>query len=329
MKKIFLLISGFCIAISAFSQIKTIKIEEKKKEIIPYDSLENINQYTKERHIGQTLYLMPTKENEQNGIQFYTSMEERERYGNYESLKGKYFKLIDVVKGNRVQDIYLQLIETDTQDTVYCRSYLSSDIEPFLTVGYFEKLQTKILGKRFVYMKQGNNPNSIRNIDDRKPRTDIPEGIIFEATDVVIDELYKEYDEHSYMSPTSPLIVLLSNVEHGKGFISHKEIEDSFLENGIFSSIRNFISHEEHERKLSEEKERKDLILKKFGATKGKLILEGKVRIGFTAEMCRYSWGEPRGINRTTGSYGVHEQWVYGSSSYLYFENGILTTIQN
>lgn len=44
--------------------------------------------------------------------------------------------------------------------------------------------------------------------------------------------------------------------------------------------------------------------------------------------MCIESWGEPLDINTTTGSYGTHEQWVYGTS-YLYFENGILTTIQN
>ena len=40
------------------------------------------------------------------------------------------------------------------------------------------------------------------------------------------------------------------------------------------------------------------------------------------------SWGKPRDINRTIGSYGTHEQWVYGGG-YLYFENGILKTIQN
>ena len=42
-------------------------------------------------------------------------------------------------------------------------------------------------------------------------------------------------------------------------------------------------------------------------------------------------------INKTVGSWGVHEQWVYGSSMegggympshYLYFEDGILTTYQ-
>lgn len=47
--------------------------------------------------------------------------------------------------------------------------------------------------------------------------------------------------------------------------------------------------------------------------------------------MCRESWGEPDDINRTTGSWGTHEQWVYGEydCDYLYFENGVLTSIQN
>ncbi len=40
------------------------------------------------------------------------------------------------------------------------------------------------------------------------------------------------------------------------------------------------------------------------------------------------SWGKPRKINRTIGSYGVHEQWVY-DGGYLYFKNGVLETIQN
>ena len=48
-----------------------------------------------------------------------------------------------------------------------------------------------------------------------------------------------------------------------------------------------------------------------------------------TREMCREAWGSPDDINRSSGSWGVHEQWVYGLGSYLYFENGILSSIQN
>lgn len=41
------------------------------------------------------------------------------------------------------------------------------------------------------------------------------------------------------------------------------------------------------------------------------------------------SWGRPERVNRTTTVRGVHEQWVYGSGNYLYFESGLLTSIQN
>ena len=59
------------------------------------------------------------------------------------------------------------------------------------------------------------------------------------------------------------------------------------------------------------------------------LIQNGKVKIGMTKQECKLSWGEPKNINTTSGNFGVHEQWVYSIDSYLYFENGKLTTIQN
>ena len=57
--------------------------------------------------------------------------------------------------------------------------------------------------------------------------------------------------------------------------------------------------------------------------------VDGKVYVGMGAEWARISWGEPGKINKTTNAFGRSEQWVYGSGSYLYFDNGKLTTIQN
>lgn len=56
-----------------------------------------------------------------------------------------------------------------------------------------------------------------------------------------------------------------------------------------------------------------------------------RVHIGMTREQAIAGWGRPRDINRTSGTFGVHEQWVYGEygSGYLYFEDGVLSTIQN
>lgn len=67
---------------------------------------------------------------------------------------------------------------------------------------------------------------------------------------------------------------------------------------------------------------------KNISITDWNLVKQGKVRIGMKQEVCRLSWGEPNHINKTTGSFGVHEQWVY-YDNYLYFENGKLTAIQN
>jgi hypothetical protein len=53
------------------------------------------------------------------------------------------------------------------------------------------------------------------------------------------------------------------------------------------------------------------------------------VRIGMTTdEVEDSSWGKPRSINRTIVAGHVHEQWVYGGGL-LYFDNGVLTAIQN
>lgn len=54
------------------------------------------------------------------------------------------------------------------------------------------------------------------------------------------------------------------------------------------------------------------------------------VSIGMTKEdVLASSWGRPESINTTTNARGTREQWVYGGRNYLYFENGILVTIQN
>lgn len=52
-------------------------------------------------------------------------------------------------------------------------------------------------------------------------------------------------------------------------------------------------------------------------------------RIGMTEEeVLASSWGKPKDKNKTTTAYGVHEQWVYNYGRYVYFDDGIVTSIQ-
>lgn len=51
--------------------------------------------------------------------------------------------------------------------------------------------------------------------------------------------------------------------------------------------------------------------------------------IGMTANEVIEIWGNPIDINRTETTYGVSEQWVFFGDKYVYFEDGIVTSIQD
>jgi hypothetical protein len=75
-------------------------------------------------------------------------------------------------------------------------------------------------------------------------------------------------------------------------------------------------------------KRRADLT-KKYGSQEiAEKIMAKKIWLGMTSAMALESWGKPSDINRSVGSWGVHEQWIYGDT-YLYFEDGVLTSWQD
>jgi len=59
-----------------------------------------------------------------------------------------------------------------------------------------------------------------------------------------------------------------------------------------------------------------------------KAISEKKVQIGMTTEQVRIAWGRPDSINTTVMSNSRHEQWVWSLRQFAYFEDGVLTPIQ-
>ena len=72
---------------------------------------------------------------------------------------------------------------------------------------------------------------------------------------------------------------------------------------------------------------RKQELLAKYPADIVEKILNHKVQIGMTMEMCREAWGSPYGGKTSvTNSLGTVETWFYGSSS-LTFVNGKLGSI--
>lgn len=166
------------------------------------------------------------------------------------------------------------------------------------------------IGQRYVVKKEYYDfqNNFLRVIaTDEVLKNNIPRDEVFVFIDICEDETL-----------TWGNVAIFENPTYGYCWLESAFSIDSYLEE-YDKAIENNKKRKEWERRMIE----------KYGDTNGKLIISGKVRIGFTAEMCRNSWGKPSDINRTTTAYGVHEQWVYEHGNYLYFEDGILTTIQN
>lgn len=81
----------------------------------------------------------------------------------------------------------------------------------------------------------------------------------------------------------------------------------------------------EFDQLVSREKREEKLLEQRVAASKKK---EG-VAIGMSqGDVLASSWGRPERIHKSVYSFGTHEQWVYGSGHYLYFENGKLASIQ-
>jgi hypothetical protein len=101
-----------------------------------------------------------------------------------------------------------------------------------------------------------------------------------------------------------------------------KAFADILEEEYVYTEPPEVVASRERKEKAKEKKAEAD--------ARAKWKAKGGVRIGMTAKQALASnWGKPYKINKSTNAYGVREQWVYEGSNYLYFENGVLTAIQN
>ena len=104
-----------------------------------------------------------------------------------------------------------------------------------------------------------------------------------------------------------------------EGFSGKAELQLAFKKNADAIKLTQKKAQAEKDKQIADELKKQLAEWKKQG-----------VQIGMTTERVVLSnWGKPNKINRSVYSNGVkHEQWCY-SGGYLYFEDGILTGIQN
>lgn len=226
--------------------------------------------------------------------------------------------------------------------------------------GYFEKIKSLYLEKELVYINKDDDVD-IREYSSTRDRfmdyntrknltKKIPCNSVWKCTDIlVLPDKLKSYN----MDCDNRVILNIENAKYGQYYIFAAELlklKEWSKQASHLGHYENFLTMEEFHKyqamqnqltaaakakaaKAAAEsekraKEHREYIIAKYGETYGSLILQGRVVIGMTKDQCIEALGHPTRINRTTTASRVSEQWVY-SRRYLYFENGVLVTIQD
>ncbi len=203
-----------------FGQIKTTKAISNKdvasKVTYHYDSTKNFLGKNVFAYIGQDLYLkgMPIKDRKigyKGFIKNYTLSDDSYRFNvykccsqernsnnsrnsNYDSLVGKYFTVLDVVKyvenADNIllgkQQYILKLIEKESKDTLFYK-YIDGEYVyttfpndeyvynsfPFVVVGFYEKCKKLWLGKEFIFANKGEQNDTKINLEEKWKCIDI------------------------------------------------------------------------------------------------------------------------------------------------------------
>jgi len=140
--------------------------------------------------------------------------------------------------------------------------------------------------------------------------------------------------------PTDAKVVILEDIGDKYKVIYQNSIGYAYKFGFIteFERNKNLLKKDEEKKALDIEyvknqkayEVRKKELIKKYGSYFGKLISERRIAIGMTNNMVIESIGKPDDINRTVGSWGVNEQWVYDVKGlYIYFKNGKVTSFQD
>lgn len=323
------------------------------KKHVPFEQTNDARFF---KNIGEDIYERMKREYEEEYIKntfIYKATEDKA--GNihtpYDSIQNTYFTILNIELTENGHD-FIALDDWDREDSyklritlknetsgeeLYCTGrYYNRVLESFFfLVPYFEKMQN---------MYKGQNVVSTTNIDNL---VDIKTG---QSVNIRPEEIWQCYDV-TFLHSKDYLLVhpfFLLERDGVKVKISFKDFTEKCF--GIFSEAQRFILEQDYnniiaerihsaeekqriekERLYLEEQNRKEhnkKIIDKYGNWYGKLICEGQVCLNMTKEMCIEAWGEPNYINTTIIKGLVHEQWVYWGS-YLYFDNGILTSIQN
>lgn len=229
-------------------------------------------------------------------------MKKKQIITDYDSVIGKYYLVSNVTMSDNnfyLTHYCIELKEKESGEIVYfifdvnSKKFDNFSTIIFLTLGYYEKMKKTYVNQEFYA-----NRSKYQTFETNKD-VNIPFKTKFKCIDVGV-----ELDQYS------SFYAIMENPKYGK-------VRGVFEEDQI-NKIRNFVPISEY-----------NLCIKRYGSYYGPLVMKKQVTLGMTRSMVREIKGNAKKVNYTEGSYGLHEQWVYGGGTYIYFENDRVTSIQD
>lgn len=305
----------------------------------PYDSLSNFefdyDVISKEYYSCEDAkkYVMSELSRYENQKIYFVEMPKKKAAQNKEwrisddlsRLRGKYYTIFKIepkieksYSGTyKLDKIVFKIVDDSGKKTKWVTPPYSCD--DAVLVGYYDRLKSESVGKHFIYNgivtgKRANfiNPELTHKALNTRSNKTIPLnfGEEWTCTDIqlVDDDI---------------VIQLYAVFENFKGDEILARIENIFKTKG--EQDVTFYSCFVREDKYSDYKAN---LIKQFGEDSANKILMHTVSLGMTEEMCKEAWGNPIEINSTHLDGKTLIQWVY-NNSFLYFDNGILTSVQN
>ncbi len=238
-----------------------------------------------------------------------------------------------------------------------------ADISDFVSVKSYNMLKDMYVGKEFVSIYTPDihgKKDFIRQVEASSIWT--IEKLLLKGTDFytecasdnqekkgkieeVEDTLYisNNFCKHSvpaYVDATTVDTFSVFDIRFGSDYHSFR---DFILKSEADALITKW-KYEEEQNALAEKKRQtqyKNDIIKKYGEKYGSLILQGKICVGMTKEMCIEAKGTPCKKNKSSDKYGTIEVWTYNcldvewalelglSANYTFvtFKNGKITDI--
>lgn len=317
MKKTALLVLTLIIASTINAQIgtTTVAVPQQKEQKPVFDSTKNFLGSTNvQSYVGQILFVKP-KRLPEYGYEYFKPIDynpkdwdsRRSHYGGnaekshyntrYEDLVEKYFKVDSIFENDYFSYIFYLTNTKDSSDR--CCFIYSSNYEhtfPFIVLSHFNYLKDNYEGKQYI----------IR-------------GYWLSHTDIITGDSIK-INDNSKVAWTVSELTVVDNHSKDLAFVVKNGDMTSYITAERFENI-----YETNGGRFYYEKSEWDSLVKKYGLTMMKMVLDEKIKVGMPEKLLIYSWGKPKKIN--SSSYG-NKQYVY-DNDYVYVKDGKVVSWQS